>query len=1086
MVKVVEGRGMAVEVVSVYEGCVPHSHAPRPPAAPPTTTPAPSTCVWVCAKDAHGRYLDPVKIQGLLALHARQIATATNLTVTAYTPPLDDSPATADGGPADPDPHLHSATSLASTSPPLQVCGDYCCFLWCLVYRCVCPGGTSGSRCKVLSRTFRGSGWAWLPPLPPCLPATLSLRLLTRRPHALLLYAGPLAPILPRATPPMLALQLVEGRPQALLQGAGGFLRLQVNASLSDGRWHSLHLTLDHQTVVLMVDLCGRGWEGKTRGDAHCLARAEWRSQQGGGPWLSSAPLQVGGLAHPPPQPEHHGWHEAPTHHHLTGCLARLTINNQVRVESRPSSRSRGHVSVTLCLPLTSFLASRFLFQLIDLGEPAYSYGSVAGCRPQDTACPGGCGLRGQCTGGLLLPWCECEPGWTGSGCSTPTVPSRLGAASYMKVALSFTPAPRVVKLQARVRFRGARSGLLLHLATHHRAAAITLHLQAGVACASVSGAGWAARRVCVARRPLGDGAWHTVVAERHGHNVRVSVDDGDGWCLNESLASVHTAGGAGAPPPLMLDKHDGVTVGGLPEFLGVNLVTVHDDLQDTCLDDLRVSDHQLPLPPAVNGTSWGQVTTMQHMVQGCHPAGDPCANTSCAAPLACRAAWDQPSCRCGPGTRLVGGACEDVDECLWRPCLHGGSCLNLQPGYLCVCAPGHLGDHCQWSKLASNGHPAAAPAAIAAIAVSILVLVVVGVVVSLRLHRLRGAQGLQAGAVKGVKGAAVEGDEEQSVGETAVQGGSNDTLMELLKLRVSRDPSGLSEDGSAAPAGWEGRGGVLLVDPQHTSLHPQELPAHPCGPDASPPHLASPAPDSRTRVAVLPTKCPAVGVIEAGDPTHHPPEAPLTATPPPRLLHAGTEHGTAARDEGEAWEEHCALTSASTALTVASPQFVSPQPDRHTLPAAASACGRNSTPQGPGTAWAAGGAAASPLDPHGLAGPTLRAQGGGPRGEEGCGNCVAQDVRGPRHNDGLRVSARHPGEAVQRGKRLTRLSLGWCARRGGARRAGGGRATSTIPREAPQSTSLWTQQAPHVGVLMTNTYTQHVSYNIGLPINII
>lgn len=64
------------------------------------------------------------------------------------------------------------------------------------------------------------------------------------------------------------------------------------------------------------------------------------------------------------------------------------------------------------------------------------------------------------------------------------------------------------------------------------------------------------------------------------------------------------------------------------------------------CLDDIRVSHHQLPLPPAVNGTPWGQVTTQQHLLQGCHPPGKPCANTTCAAPLSCRAVWDQPSCR--------------------------------------------------------------------------------------------------------------------------------------------------------------------------------------------------------------------------------------------------------------------------------------------------------------------------------------------------------------------------------------------------------------------------------------------------------
>ncbi|KAK8754217.1 hypothetical protein OTU49_014924, partial [Cherax quadricarinatus] len=59
--------------------------------------------------------------------------------------------------------------------------------------RCVCPGGSLGPRCKVVTRTFFGSGWAWLPPLSPCLPATISLRLLTTRPHALILYSGPLA-----------------------------------------------------------------------------------------------------------------------------------------------------------------------------------------------------------------------------------------------------------------------------------------------------------------------------------------------------------------------------------------------------------------------------------------------------------------------------------------------------------------------------------------------------------------------------------------------------------------------------------------------------------------------------------------------------------------------------------------------------------------------------------------------------------------------------------------------------------------------------------------------------------------------------
>lgn len=116
------------------------------------------------------------------------------------------------------------------------------------------------------------------------------------------------------------------------------------------------------------------------------------------------------------------------------------------------------------------------------------------------------------------------------------------------------------------------------------------MQLRAGVACASVSGVGWAATTACVEARPLGDGAWHTLRAERHGHNIVVSVDDGDAWRRNESLVSLGKDAAKGVseqakgepPAPLVVDKHDGVTLGGLPEFMGVNLVSVHEDLQDS------------------------------------------------------------------------------------------------------------------------------------------------------------------------------------------------------------------------------------------------------------------------------------------------------------------------------------------------------------------------------------------------------------------------------------------------------------------------------------------------------------------------
>lgn len=122
--------------------------------------------------------------------------------------------------------------------------------------------------------------------------------------------------------------------------------------------------------------------------------------------------------------------------------------------------------------------------QLVDLGEPACSRGSTPGCHPQQAAChsmggeSGGCGYRGTCVGGLRHPECQCESGWGGVGCDTPTTPATLGQNSFMKVALSFTPPPNHLTVQVRVRSRTREaSGLVFHVTAQHNKAAFTLHV---------------------------------------------------------------------------------------------------------------------------------------------------------------------------------------------------------------------------------------------------------------------------------------------------------------------------------------------------------------------------------------------------------------------------------------------------------------------------------------------------------------------------------------------------------------------------------------------------------------------------------
>lgn len=116
--------------------------------------------------------------------------------------------------------------------------------------RCICPGGSWGPRCKVLGRSFSGSGWVWVRPLPLCLPSTISLRILTRQPNSLILYSGPLGSHRHQSyssPTPMMTLQLSEGRPQLLVEGGLEAIKLEVTTVINDGQWHTFHIRFDYQ-----------------------------------------------------------------------------------------------------------------------------------------------------------------------------------------------------------------------------------------------------------------------------------------------------------------------------------------------------------------------------------------------------------------------------------------------------------------------------------------------------------------------------------------------------------------------------------------------------------------------------------------------------------------------------------------------------------------------------------------------------------------------------------------------------------------------------------------------------------------------
>lgn len=62
------------------------------------------------------------------------------------------------------------------------------------------------------------------------------------------------------------------------------------------------------------------------------------------------------------------------------------------------------------------------------------------------------------------------------------------------------------------------------------------------------------------------------------------------------------------------------------------------------CLDDIRLEGKHLPLPPAMNGTQWGQATMARNLERNC-PSNKPCANVICQDPFECIDLWNEYDC---------------------------------------------------------------------------------------------------------------------------------------------------------------------------------------------------------------------------------------------------------------------------------------------------------------------------------------------------------------------------------------------------------------------------------------------------------
>ena len=92
------------------------------------------------------------------------------------------------------------------------------------------------------------------------------------------------------------------------------------------------------------------------------------------------------------------------------------------------------------------------------------------------------------------------------------------------------------------------------------------------------------AAEACLPAESVNDGVWHTVTARRFGHQLLLEIDDADQFYERNDTVVMLAQDSASmeSPHKLLVDKQDGICLGGKPHFDGINVVGVEEDFYDS------------------------------------------------------------------------------------------------------------------------------------------------------------------------------------------------------------------------------------------------------------------------------------------------------------------------------------------------------------------------------------------------------------------------------------------------------------------------------------------------------------------------
>ncbi|CAD5116989.1 DgyrCDS5823 [Dimorphilus gyrociliatus] len=543
-------------------------------------------------------------------------------------------------------------------------------------FRCRCPKGFDGPRCEQTAHSFSGqSSFAWYSPLLQCDKSHINFKFITTSPDGLLLYNGPTQS---NAEPnDYVIIELVDGLPKVRVNLGQGEAKIHFTngKTLNDGNWHRLDTFIEHPFVRVIIDSCRALTGEKNDFDNEVVnSICEQSARLPGTMKLLNVntPLQLGGRATD---------HRTPSYPHqvykygFKGCIKELQHNGK-------------------------------LYDLY-IGDTGKQENAEDGCYREDSVCGrtaenelGYCGKNGKCVGSFIKSSfkCQCEPGWRGNQCQTPTMVRDFGEKSFIEWRFTDSFYESIVRrftertlLQLRFRTRSTR-GVLWMASNIHKSQYVILEIDRGRLRFKFN-AGSGEKNVRIDDVDVADGVWHVAKVERYSGDVWLSLDD------------IHVVHRHFSGRIHILLSQGSFFAGGLVKFPREFEIIVEYDLQNSCIDDVRYDGEPLQMTTSESMSDLAAYIASENEIKD-HCRSDGCKKLMCLDPLHCKDLWRAGKCLCSDGYESYKQesvtTCTDINECetLFRPCGLHGTCRNTIGSYKCDCDPGWTGEECNRQEL--------------------------------------------------------------------------------------------------------------------------------------------------------------------------------------------------------------------------------------------------------------------------------------------------------------------------------------------------------------------------------------------------